>query len=179
MIDEVENFFRSFNKERRNVIIFVSDVSLDMPDEIEISHLRAKGLQPGEEELPEQQQEQPGDNFEYYVGESCCSNSLKIQRKVCSENWRDSCLYRSCIMHNYFSVFTVEVQIDEGTVAQLVDMGFHVEACKKAVFNTNNSGVEAAMNWVMEHMEDPGNQCTQFRLQRAIAHIKFFSLYSN
>ena len=84
MIDEVENFFRSFNKELRNVIIFVSDVSLDMPDEIEISHLRAKGLQPGEEELPEQQQEQPGDNFEYYVGESCCSNSLKIQRKVCS-----------------------------------------------------------------------------------------------
>ena len=31
-----------------------------MPDEIDISHLRAKGLQPGEEELPEQQQEQPG-----------------------------------------------------------------------------------------------------------------------
>ena len=84
MIDEVENFFRSFNKELRNVIIFVSDVSLDMPDEIEISHLRAKGLQPGEEELPEQQQEQPGDNFEYYVGESCCSNSLKNSKKVCS-----------------------------------------------------------------------------------------------
>ena len=31
-----------------------------MPDEIDIGHLRAKGLQPGEEELPEQQEEQPG-----------------------------------------------------------------------------------------------------------------------
>lgn len=35
-------------------------------------------------------------------------------------------------------------------------MGFNVEGCKKAVFNTNNSGVESAMNWVMEHMEDHG-----------------------
>jgi ubiquitin carboxyl-terminal hydrolase 5/13 len=35
-------------------------------------------------------------------------------------------------------------------------MGFPIEACKKAVFNTNNSGLESAMNWVMEHMEDPG-----------------------
>jgi len=45
--------------------------------------------------------------------------------------------------------------IDEGVVAQLADMGFPVEGCKKAVFNTKNSGIEAAMNWVMEHMGDP------------------------
>ena len=48
------------------------------------------------------------------------------------------------------------VQLDEGVVAQLVEMGFPLEGCKKAVFNTNNSGVEPAMNWVMEHMGDPG-----------------------
>ena len=95
------------------------------------------------------------------------------------ENLWDSCFYSSCIIHNYFYVFTVAVQIDEGTVAQLVDMGFHIEACKKAVFNTNNSGVEAAMNWVMEHMEDSGNEYTRFRLQRAVAHIEVYSLYSN
>ncbi|KAK3106047.1 hypothetical protein FSP39_011642, partial [Pinctada imbricata] len=47
-----------------------------------------------------------------------------------------------------------DVQLDEAVVAQLVDMGFPLEGCKRAVFNTNNSGVEAAMNWVMEHMED-------------------------
>ena len=48
------------------------------------------------------------------------------------------------------------MQIDEAVVAQLVDMGFAVEGCKKAVFHTNNTGVEPAMNWVMEHMGDPG-----------------------
>lgn len=48
-----------------------------------------------------------------------------------------------------------EPQLDEGVIAQLVDMGFPLEGCKKAVFHTKNAGAEAAMNWVMEHMEDP------------------------
>lgn len=30
-----------------------SDVSVDMPDLLDINHLRARGLQPGEEELPD------------------------------------------------------------------------------------------------------------------------------
>lgn len=30
-----------------------ADVSIDMPDLLDISHLRARGLQPGEEELPD------------------------------------------------------------------------------------------------------------------------------
>ena len=49
-----------------------------------------------------------------------------------------------------------EFQLDEGIVAQLMDMGFPLEGCKKAVFHTKNAGAEAAMNWVMEHMGDPG-----------------------
>ncbi|XP_052819393.1 ubiquitin carboxyl-terminal hydrolase 5-like [Mya arenaria] len=81
------------------------DISLGVLEELDISFLRGSGLQPGEEELPEAQQEQ--------------------------------------------------VNIDEGTVAQLVDMGFPLEGCKKAVFHTGNMGVEVAMNWVMTHMEDP------------------------
>eukprot|EP00658_Telonema_sp_P-2_P010939 TRINITY_DN14162_c0_g1_i1.p1 TRINITY_DN14162_c0_g1~~TRINITY_DN14162_c0_g1_i1.p1 ORF type:complete len:790 (-),score=240.69 TRINITY_DN14162_c0_g1_i1:134-2503(-) len=40
------------------------------------------------------------------------------------------------------------------TVAQLVEMGFPESACKKAVIETGNNGAEAAMAWVMEHMED-------------------------
>jgi len=46
------------------------------------------------------------------------------------------------------------VEINEGFVAQLMDMGFPLEACKKAVHYTNNQGVEAAMNWVFEHSQD-------------------------
>ncbi|XP_037294469.1 ubiquitin carboxyl-terminal hydrolase 5-like [Manduca sexta] len=43
---------------------------------------------------------------------------------------------------------------DEGLLAQLLDMGFPLEACKKALYYTNNSGMEAASNWLMEHMTD-------------------------
>ncbi|KAL4221190.1 Ubiquitin carboxyl-terminal hydrolase 5 [Mactra antiquata] len=83
------------------------DISLDVLQELDLSPLRGKGLQPGEETLPEPAGEQP------------------------------------------------QVQIDEGTIAMLVDMGFPIEGCKKAVYHTGNTGVESAMNWVMEHMGDP------------------------
>lgn len=43
---------------------------------------------------------------------------------------------------------------DSSIVAQLAEMGFPIEGCKKAVYHTNNSGAEAAMIYVMEHMED-------------------------
>ena len=48
-----------------------------------------------------------------------------------------------------------EVVIDEATVSQLMDMGFARDGCRRAVHNTGNSGVEAAMAWVMDHMADP------------------------
>ncbi len=43
---------------------------------------------------------------------------------------------------------------DEAVLAQLVDMGFSRNGCTRALYETKNSGVEAAMNWVMEHMGD-------------------------
>ena len=47
------------------------------------------------------------------------------------------------------------VVIDEATVTQLMEMGFAKDGCRRAVYNTGNSGVEAAMAWVMDHMADP------------------------
>ncbi|XP_026476766.1 ubiquitin carboxyl-terminal hydrolase 5 isoform X1 [Ctenocephalides felis] len=44
--------------------------------------------------------------------------------------------------------------MDEGVMAQLVEMGFPFEAVKRAMFFTKNSGLEAATNWMMEHMAD-------------------------
>ncbi len=55
-------------------------------------------------------------------------------------------------MHRSFS----EVVLDASLVAQLSDMGFPLEGCRKAVYHSRGQGLEAAMNWVMEHMEDPG-----------------------
>lgn len=46
--------------------------------------------------------------------------------------------------------------LDESVIIQLVEMGFPMDACRKAVYYTGNSGAEAAMNWVMSHMDDPG-----------------------
>jgi ubiquitin carboxyl-terminal hydrolase 5/13 len=40
-------------------------------------------------------------------------------------------------------------------VSQLVEMGFPADGCRRAVHLTQNAGLEAAMAWVMEHMEDP------------------------
>jgi len=37
-------------------------------------------------------------------------------------------------------------------------MGFPLEACRKAVYYTGNTGIDAAMNWVMGHMDDPGGR---------------------
>ena len=45
--------------------------------------------------------------------------------------------------------------IDEGALAQLMDMGFHMNGCKRALMAVGGSNVEAAMNWVFEHNEDP------------------------
>ena len=49
----------------------------------------------------------------------------------------------------------VEVFVNDEVVAQLSEMGFSREGCKRAVHETKNSGVDAAMAWVMEHMGDP------------------------
>lgn len=35
-------------------------------------------------------------------------------------------------------------------------MGFSEIRCRKAILKTRNGGTEAAMNWLFEHMEDPG-----------------------
>jgi len=45
-------------------------------------------------------------------------------------------------------------EINEEFVNMLMDMGFPREACRKAVYHTDNQGVEAAMNWVFEHSQD-------------------------
>lgn len=82
------------------------DISLDVPDEIDLSYLRGTGIQPNEEELPEPPSE--GGNFEY----------------------------------------------NEALLYQLCDMGFPVDGCKRALYYTQNEGIDGAMNWVMEHMND-------------------------
>lgn len=65
----------------------------------------------------------------------------------------------------HFSLHTVPEEVTESAqpvaneeiVAQLVSMGFNQLHCQKAAINTSNAGVEEAMNWLLSHMDDPGN----------------------
>lgn len=41
-------------------------------------------------------------------------------------------------------------------MAQLEAMGFPTIRCQKALLATGNSDAETAMQWLFEHMEDPG-----------------------
>ena len=43
---------------------------------------------------------------------------------------------------------------DEALVAELVGMGFGENGCRRAAVATKNAGMEAAMEWVLGHMED-------------------------
>lgn len=43
---------------------------------------------------------------------------------------------------------------DPGLVAQLMAMGFSENGCKRACVATKNANAEAALDWVMAHMED-------------------------
>lgn len=43
---------------------------------------------------------------------------------------------------------------DTGILNDLTDMGFPQEACKRALYFTENRSLEAATNWVMEHIGD-------------------------
>ncbi|KAH8408555.1 hypothetical protein KR215_007391 [Drosophila sulfurigaster] len=84
------------------------DVSVDMPDELDLSVWRSSGgLQAGEDPLPEPATEAPKFVF------------------------------------------------DETFMSELLTMGFPAEACKRACFHTKNLSLEAASNWLMEHIADP------------------------
>ncbi|CAO3591367.1 unnamed protein product [Absidia cylindrospora] len=47
-----------------------------------------------------------------------------------------------------------EPPFDDAALEQLMAMGFGVNRCKRALYNTGNNGAEVAMNWLFEHMED-------------------------
>ncbi|XP_023696662.2 ubiquitin carboxyl-terminal hydrolase 13-like [Paramormyrops kingsleyae] len=98
------------------------DVSVEMPDFLDLSRLRATGLQAGEEELPD-----------------------LAPPIVNSQDPRGNP-----------STFSDYPEIDESSVAQLAEMGFPLEACRKAVYYTGNMGAEMAFSWILAHMEEPG-----------------------
>ena len=44
--------------------------------------------------------------------------------------------------------------LDLEIVSSLSEMGFPVEECKRAAYQTRGQGLESATQWIMEHMDD-------------------------
>ncbi|XP_041695924.1 ubiquitin carboxyl-terminal hydrolase 13-like isoform X3 [Coregonus clupeaformis] len=97
------------------------DLSIDIPDFLDLSRLRGTGLQAGEQELPD-----------------------LTPPIVLPEDTRDNSMNSSD-----------SPEIDESAAMQLAEMGFPLEACRKAVYYTGNMGPEMAFNWIIAHMEEP------------------------
>lgn len=90
------------------------NVSLQVPDTLDISELRGTGLKAGEVEL---------------VDEDPVAGSSQSKH--------------------------AGYELNEAIVSQLMDMGFPLEGCKRAVYNTRETNdYESAANWACTHMED-------------------------
>uniref|UniRef100_A0A8C2X6S6 Ubiquitin carboxyl-terminal hydrolase n=1 Tax=Cyclopterus lumpus TaxID=8103 RepID=A0A8C2X6S6_CYCLU len=110
------------------------DVSIDVPDTLDLSALHATGQQPGEELLPE------------VAPPSLMTPDVEVKGILGFHgNEEDDSLYSPLL----------SPVLDDSTVSQLCEMGFPLEACRKAVYYTGNTGIDAAMNWIMSHMDDP------------------------
>ncbi|XP_028836946.1 ubiquitin carboxyl-terminal hydrolase 5 isoform X1 [Denticeps clupeoides] len=110
------------------------DVSIDVPDTLDLSALRGMGQQPGEELLPE------------VAPPPLMTPDVEVKGILGPHgNEEDDSLYSPLL----------SPVLDDSTVSQLCEMGFPLEACRKAVYYTGNTGIDAAMNWVMGHMDDP------------------------
>ena len=57
--------------------------------------------------------------------------------------------------HTHTQAPAAAPQPDPALVAGLVDMGFGEAACARAAAAVSNAGLEAAMEWLLAHLEDP------------------------
>ncbi|CAN1775164.1 Ubiquitin carboxyl-terminal hydrolase 14 [Linum perenne] len=111
------------------------DVYIDVPDIIDISHMRSKGLQPGEEMLPDSGMSSP--RAALIIVLLCDILDEPVNERPETEAESN------------------EVVANEDIVVQLMSMGFDHIRCQKAAINTSNAGIEEAMNWLLSHMDDP------------------------
>ncbi|OTF76353.1 ubiquitin carboxyl-terminal hydrolase 5-like protein, partial [Euroglyphus maynei] len=99
------------------------DISMDVPDFLDLEIFRAQGKQPDEEELPDD-----ASNSDVNVAKDGNNSS--------SQN-------------------VPSFEFNQEFLQQLIDMGFPIEACKRALYHTKNGGMELATSWILEHLDDP------------------------
>lgn len=81
--------------------------------------------------------------------------AVQMPEELDLSNWRATGLQGDeQLMPESDSVQPCKFQFDEAVMSELLQMGFPKEACKRACYNTENRGLEAASNWLMEHIAD-------------------------
>ncbi|KAF8414013.1 hypothetical protein HHK36_002011 [Tetracentron sinense] len=152
------------------------DVYIDVPDIIDISHMRSKGLQPGEELLPE-----TGDGGEVEPSKPSANkdivsqlasmgfNYLHCQKAAINTsnagveeamNWLLSHMEDPDIDDPIFQdVQTAEALlsiVDQSKVDTLVSFGFQEEIARKAL-KASGGDIEKATDWIFSHPEGSGS----------------------
>jgi len=141
------------------------DVSLDVPDHLDINSLRGTGRKSGEKEFPVEEEK-------IQFNEAIIS---QLQEMGFSRNRAEHALFNnkgadvSVAMEWLFSRmddFSLDKplkapsaavktpQVDENSINSLMQMGFSRARCVKALQETGNN-VERAIEWVFSHMEEP------------------------
>ncbi|KAG2586665.1 hypothetical protein PVAP13_5NG065200 [Panicum virgatum] len=145
------------------------DVYIDVPDTIDISHMRSKGMQPGEELLPERAS---GDNkaepaapvaSEDIVSQlaSMGFNYLHCQKAAINTsntgveeamNWLLSHMDDSDINDPLNDSRASEQSVDEASVQTLISFGFPEDVAIKAL-KASGGNIEQATDWIFSHPE--------------------------
>ncbi len=103
---------------------------MDVPDHLDLAALRATGPQPGEVLQPEEP--------------AAAANTNSAQQQQQQQQSAGAGGGGGAVVP------------DEALVSALVDMGFERNACCRAAVAVGNAGAEAAMEWLLGHLEDPG-----------------------
>jgi len=145
------------------------DVYIDVPDTIDISHMRSKGMQPGEELLPERAS---GDNkaepaapvaSEDIVSQlaSMGFNYLHCQKAAINTsntgveeamNWLLSHMDDPDINDPLNDSRASEQFVDEASVRTLISFGFPEDVAIKAL-KASGGNIEQATDWIFSHPE--------------------------
>lgn len=142
------------------------DVYIDVPDIIDISHMRSKGLQEGEELLPESGgslQEEPGKPYNEEIVTQLAAmgfDCLHCQKAAINTsnagveeamNWLLSHMEDPDINDPISLVKKSAVPfVDESNVDTLVSFGFQKEVARKALIATGGN-IEQATDWIFSH----------------------------
>lgn len=113
------------------------DVSVEMPEELDISNLRGKGPQEGESILPD-------------ISGILFYSKFLLFSVLMHNGW--SYMY---FVYVYLGLDPVPFAYNINLMTELSQMGFPEEACRRALFYTNNQGLNESSMWLMEHISDP------------------------